>query len=79
MWDFDLLDSNDFYVMESLKVDNFRAEKKLIILQMLQICDLMLLLPHVQCTLIICYRMRGVCLLIVTAYTVYAYNWLTYA
>ncbi len=36
--------------------------------------DILFLLPHAQCTLTICYRMRSVRILFATACTVYANN-----
>jgi hypothetical protein len=44
-----------------------------------EILAILILLPHAQCALIICYRMRSVRLLFVTACAVNAYNFLIYS
>ncbi len=63
MGGFDLLDSNDFYVMKSLLVGDFEAEIKIYFFN--RWVSHFVSLPHAQCTLTIGSRMRG---------TVYAYK-----
>ncbi len=59
MWNFNLMDSNAFYIMKSLEVGDFRAEIE--ILHFLQLGYIRVnLLPYAQLTLAICYRMRSI-------------------
>ncbi len=60
MWDFDLLDFNDFFIMKSHDEDT-RDEIKIVhFLQMGEIPSILFLLPHAPSTLANCYRMRSV-------------------
>ncbi len=60
VWEFDLLDSNDFFIMKSLEVD-LRAEIKIWhFLQMGEIRAILFSLPLAPSTLAKCYRMRSV-------------------
>ncbi len=58
---FDLLDSNDFFIMKSLLVGDLRAEIGILhFLQMGEIRAILFLLPHAPFTPANCYRMRSV-------------------
>jgi hypothetical protein len=61
VWDFDLLDFNDFFTMKSLEVEDFRDDIKILnFLQMGEIWAILFLLPHAPSTLVNCYRMRSI-------------------
>ncbi len=68
------MDSNVFYVMKSLEVEDLGAEVNInFFTDGLAMCHLVFL-PHAQYKLIICYPM----LIFVTAYAVYTYNLLLF-
>ncbi len=61
MLDFYLLDFNDFFVMKSLLVGDFRDEIKFLhLLLMGEILAILFLLPHAPSTLANCYCMRSI-------------------
>jgi hypothetical protein len=53
---FDLFDFNDFYVMKSLNVEDFRDEiKNVYYLNLGQMCIILSLLGYAQCTLLMIF------------------------